>query len=399
MVFMDFKPYFSLTIFLSVIANLFVLVTVFSTIFLYRDGVFSFFFSEHIEEEKRELVLEKIFIEAEEYEERIIETVAFANPAVVSVIGELATSVPQERNYFERFLDMEGRSTSGGSGFLVSSDGHIVTNRHVVENDNLEYFVLMNNGNRYGVDVLDMDPFFDVAILKIDSDEVFNYLEFGDSNELQVGQTAIAIGNALGEFQNSVSVGVISGLSRSITAGGSGGRMEFFDEVIQTDAAINPGNSGGPLMDSRGFVIGVNSALALSSQNIGFAVPSNIIKPIVDSVKESGRIIRPFLGVRYVEVTPFVMQQEGISVDYGILLVSGSGPELPAVTPNSPAEMAGLKEGDIIVEMNGERLDERRVFARKIRQKRVGDTIELRVVRGEEDFKIEVELVEAPDNL
>ncbi len=392
-------------IFTVLILTLFILL-VSSLVFVYRgqilDHLASYYLA-HIESEHSD-EKEATFVTVD-HEKRVINAVAKADPAVVSVIGvrssSAGTRTPDsffEEFFFDPFFQPERGDVTGGSGFVVSSEGHVVTNRHVVESENVEYAVLTNDGRRHDVEVLDKDPFFDVAVLKITSEEKFEYLDFGNSNDLKVGQTVIAIGNALGEFQNSVSVGVISGLSRSIVAGGIRGGMEFFDEVIQTDAAINPGNSGGPLIDTDGRVIGVNSALALGSQNIGFAIPSNIVTPIVMSVKDHGRIIRPFLGVRYLEINSFLQARESLPVDYGILLVSGATNE-PAVTPGTPAEEVGLREGDIIVEMNGEKLDERRSFARKIRQKQVGDSIEMLVLRGDEEFTVNVTLVEAPEGL
>ncbi len=383
-------------IFLSIFALL-----AFAIVFIYRGPIFEHFASFYLEEMRGEYIGEDVDLSfvTLDHESRIIESVAKADPSVVSVVGIRSPS-EERRSFFDEFLfdpffRPDTETVSGGSGFIVSSEGHIVTNRHVVENDNVEYAVFTNDGRRHDVVVLDKDTFFDIAILKMNSEEDFKHLDLGDSGELRVGQTVIAIGNALGEFQNSVSVGVISGLSRSIVAGGVRGGTEFFDEVIQTDAAINPGNSGGPLMDIKGNVIGVNAAMALGSQNIGFAIPSNIVEPIVASVKETGRISRPFVGVRYLEITPFLQAHEDLPVDHGILLVGG-GANDPAVMEGTPADEAGLREGDIIVEVDGEKLTERRSFAFKIRQKRVGDEMELTVIREGEKFSVSVELTEAP---
>ncbi|MFP4539764.1 MAG: S1C family serine protease [Candidatus Paceibacterota bacterium] len=362
--------------------------------YIYRGPIFEHFASqylEEIEENKEEKESKEAPFASMDHEKRITEAVSVADPAVVSVVEDPSDS----EDPFDLFAD---RKEIGGSGFIISSEGYVVTNRHVVENENLEYAILTNDGERYEAEVLDKDPVFDVAVLKVSSDEEFQYLEFGDSEDLKVGQTAIAIGNALGEFQNSVSVGVISGLSRSITAAGVGGRAEFFEEVIQTDAAINPGNSGGPLMNIEGRVIGVNAALAISSQNIGFAIPSSIVEPVVRSVREEGRIIRPFLGVRYLEVDPYLQKRRDLPVDHGVLVASGDSNE-PAVVPDTPAAKAGLKEGDIILEMNGDELDERGSFAREIRKKQVGETIELLVLREDEEFVVEVQLTEAPEGV
>lgn len=375
-----------------------VLAVVFSAVFFNREHVFDFLKDGRLQDLTETDDGREVFTGVD-YERRVVSAVKEADPAVISVVS--TQMVPRgsypffEDNFPSPSRDIEGDETVGGSGFIVSSEGHIVTNRHVVDQEGAEYSVLTNDGKRYDVEVLDMDPLFDIAVLKIVSDEKFDHLEFGDSNSLEVGQTAIAIGNALGEFQNSVSVGVISGLSRSIVAGGLRGRAEFFDEVIQTDAAINPGNSGGPLLDIEGRVVGVNTALAMGSQNIGFAVPSDIVMPIVSSVKDLGYISRAFLGIRYVEITPLLKAQKDVGVDNGILLVGG-GEGQPAVEPGTPAERAGLEEGDIITHIDGEEIIEIRSFARKIRKKSVGDRVELTVVRSEEIFTVEANLIEAP---
>ncbi len=370
------------------------IVVLFSLLFLvslsfFREPVFNYLAFHYLENLENEDVFEELKSEflTEHHENRVIESVKKADPAVVSIVS-------QKESIF--LNDSVIEDIVGGSGFIVSPEGYVVTNRHVVENKAIDYAILTNDGKRYDVEVLDRDPLFDVAVLKIISEESFEYLIFANSDTIKVGQTAIAIGNALGEFQNSVSVGVISGLSRSIVAGGVRGGAEYFDEVIQTDAAINPGNSGGPLMNIEGKVVGVNSALALGSQSIGFAIPSNIVEPIVSSVKETGRIMRPFLGVRYVEINPYLQIRESLPVDYGVLLIGGNRNE-PAVSPGTPAEKIGLREGDIIIKINDEKLDERMSFARKIRQKKVGESIELTVIRGGEEFNVKVTLIEAPE--
>lgn len=224
-----------------------------------------------------------------------------ANPAVVSVI--VTKDVPVLERYYERIPFGNGavlriphvrqrgtqeQEVGGGSGFIVSPTGLMVTNSHVVSDPEASYTAFTNDGKKYDVEVVARDDALDIAVLKIKNFSVQNmpYLTFGDTSTLKLGQTAIAIGNALGEFRNSVSVGVISGLSRSITAGDGSGRSEQFENVIQTDAAINPGNSGGPLLDLRGLVIGVNVAVAGGAENIGFALPVDAVKRLVASVSQ-----------------------------------------------------------------------------------------------------------------
>jgi len=201
------------------------------------------------------------------------------------------------------------------------------------------------------------DPAHDLAILKIDAQNLPT-VELGDSDSIQVGQSAIAIGNALGEFRNTVSVGVISGLARTVTAGG-GNFVEDLTNLIQTDASINPGNSGGPLLNIAGQVIGVNTAVAQGAQGIGFAIPINELKQSIDSVKQNGKIVRPWLGVRYVMLNETIAKQNNLSISQGALIVRGDTRTDLAVVPGSPADKAGLVENDIILAVDGKTLDDK----------------------------------------
>jgi S1-C subfamily serine protease len=343
-------------------------------------------------------------------ESLIVSTIDRVNPAVVSVI--VTKDVPVYERYYESYNPWgwfggfsvprvrengtEEREVGGGSGFVVSADGLIVTNRHVVADDSARYSVLFNDGSSEEVEVLARDPLLDIAVLQIVNSEAsdFTYLEFGDSESLKLGQTVIAIGNALAEFRNSVSVGVVSGLSRSIVASDSMGRTEELNEVIQTDAAINPGNSGGPLLNTAGEVIGVNVATSRGADNIGFALPAHVVAQVVDSVEEFGEIVRPFLGVRYVMVTPELAEQNRLSVDYGALVLRGDSMEDLAVMPGSPADRARITENTIILEIDGERLGERDL-ARVLREKMVGETVELKLLQAGEEKTVTVTLDEA----
>lgn len=351
----------------------------------------------------------------------VVETVKQTQPAVVSIIitkdvpvvERFFESVPSPHNPFGDFFGgnsfpqfefrvprlrergTQRREVGGGSGFLVSADGLIVTNRHVVADETAEYTVFTNDGHKHEATVVARDPSNDIAILQI-SGGSFPFLTFGNSEGLQVGQTAIAIGNALSEFRNSVSVGVISGLSRSIVAGNSFGQSEQLDQVIQTDAAINPGNSGGPLLNSSGQVIGVNVAVALGSENIGFALPANTVKSVVQSVQKTGKIVRPFLGVRYLPVTPQLQEANKLSADYGVLVIRGETPQELAVVPGSAADKADIREGDIILEADGKRLTEETSLAMIIRTKNVGDTVRLKVLSQGSEKEVSVVLQEIP---
>lgn len=263
----------------------------------------------------------------------------------------------------------------------------IVTNRHVVEGDNLKYTITTYNGIQKEATLLAMDPVYDVAILKVVGSG-YPYFEFGNSDTVEIGESVIAIGNALGEFKNTVSLGVVSGLSRSVSASNdrSGGE-EKLDNLIQIDAAINPGNSGGPLVDLYGKVVGINVAVAKSSENIGFALSINSVKDIISSVVKTGKINRPYLGVRYLPINKEVQEKYNLSVDYGVLVLEGPDGE-PASSPGSPAERSGIKSGDVILSIDGKIINENENFAFIIRNKKVGSIIKLSIMRDKEVLTI-----------
>ena len=274
-------------------------------------------------------------IDSDQTQETIPRIVKEVSPAVVSII--ISKYVPvYEQGYYNPFgenspfdiripiLKQKGtklQEVGGGTGFVVSSDGLIATNKHVVLDDEAEYTVLTNDGKKYSAKVVDRDPLQDIAIIKIDANDL-PILKLGNSDNLEIGQTVIAIGNALGEFRNTVSSGIISGLLRTITAGG-GGMSEQLEDIIQTDAAINPGNSGGPLLNLNGEVIGMNTAVVQGAENIGFAVPINKVKRDIVDIKTKGKIIYAFLGVRYVLVTKAIAETNKLPVDYGALITKG----------------------------------------------------------------------------
>lgn len=346
----------------------------------------------------------------------IPDVVESAIPAVVSIV--ISADVPVIERYFEQYnpfgglfgenfgfevprqrsIGTEKREIGGGTGFFVSPDGYIVTNRHVVDTENAEYSVVTNDEKTYEVEIIAKDPTLDIAILKVKSDETFPYLEFGDVSSVRLGSTAIAIGNALAEFPNSVSVGVISGLSRNIVAGNSTGFTESLEEVIQTDAAINQGNSGGPLLNLNGRVIGVNVAVAGNSENIGFALPVDSVKNVYQSVKEHGEIVRPFVGVRYIQIDQTLAKENNLEYDYGILIIRGETREELAVIPGSAADKAGLEENDIILEIDNVKLDGSHSFANTIRTYQVGDTIQLKILHDGEEKTVSLTLEQAPNS-
>ncbi len=287
---------------------------------------------------------------------------------------------------------MEKKEVGGGTGFIISSDGMILTNKHVVLDKEAEYTVLTNDGKKFPAKVLARDPTQDLAIIKIEGND-FPVVKLGNSDNLQIGQTVITIGNVLGEFRNSVSVGVISGLGRTISASG-GGFYETLEDVIQTDAAINPGNSGGPLLNLKGEVIGINTAMALEAENIGFSLPINKAKKAIEQVKTLGKIVYPFLGVRYVLITDEVQKKNNLPVNYGAWVIKGNNPGEAAIDSNSAAQKAGLKEGDIILEFNGEKITTQNSLAKIIMRYNPGDKVTLKILRGAQEKIVEVILGE-----
>ncbi|MFM2424185.1 MAG: hypothetical protein RLZZ70_576 [Candidatus Parcubacteria bacterium] len=325
--------------------------------------------------------------------DHIPDMIARVNEAVVSIV--VTKDVPVYERYFDsinpfgdwfgfsvpriRENGTEEREVGGGSGFIVTTDGMVVTNRHVVSDDSARYSVIMKDGTSYEVEVLAKDPVLDIAILQIkNAPTTLPTLRFGDSDTVRLGETVVAIGNALAEFRNSVSVGIISGLSRSIEATDGSGVTEQLSNVFQTDAAINPGNSGGPLLNQKGEVIGVNVAATMGAENIAFAIPSAAVAAVVKSVEEYGTIKRPFLGIRYAMVTKRMIEQNNLAVDYGAVIVRGEGPDELAVMPGSPADVAGLRENDILLKINDEELRETDL-ATVLRAFAPGETIRVEV--------------------
>lgn len=284
----------------------------------------------------------------------VVDSVKKVQQAVVSIVFTKDVNLP---NFFG-FETPTQTQQGGGSGFILTSDGLIATNKHVANIDGAQYTVIAQDGKKYDAKVVSVDPVTDFAILKIDAKNL-PVVDFGDSDSLDIGQRVIAIGNALGEFQNSVTVGVVSGKERSLTASDtSGSASEALDGLLQTDAAINSGNSGGPLVNLRGQVIGINTATAAKGQaeGLGFAIPINSIKTAIDSVKKTGKITRAYLGVRYTPVDQKIAAIKGMKDARGVLVI-GSG-NMAAVEKDSPADKAGIKEGDIILKINNDDINE-----------------------------------------
>ncbi len=346
-------------------------------------------------------------------EEAVIDVVKKSMPAVVSVL--IIKEQPVYETYLEnqpsfvnpfglqiqnQFLKQKQVGTvkkqvGSGSGFVVSADGMVITNKHVVNDDTAEYKIVTNDGKRYDAKVLAKDPLQDLAVLQIvqktGSNEKFPTLKMGDSDNIQIGQTAIAIGNALGEFENTVSVGVISGLGRSLTAEGNG-VVETLEDIIQTDAAINKGNSGGPLLNLRGEVVGVNVAMSEEGQSIGFALAVNKAKKDIERVKNTGKIVYPFLGLRYTLITPDLQEEEKLPVDYGAWVAPPTDSKTPAIIKGGAAEKAGIKIGDIILEVDGKKITTTNSLAKMVQSHIPGDKITLTILRDSQTITTEVVL-------
>ena len=308
----------------------------------------------------------------------VIDAAKKVSPAVVSI-----TTTANVQDFFGQVFQQEG----GGTGFIITNDGLILTNKHVAEaGDTLK--VLMSDGKSYDAKVAALDPTNDLAILKIEATGL-PVVELGDSNALQIGQWVIAVGNALGELQNTVTVGVISARERQLTAG-AGSQAEQLNNLLQTDAAINPGNSGGPLVNLEGQVIGINTAIAGNAQNIGFVIPINQAKAAIDSYKKSGKIIKPMLGVRYLSLDHQIAQQLNLSVDHGAYVMPQAGQ--PAVVPGSPADQAGLQAGDVILEINGQTIDTNHALGGVIANFAPGDEISIKYWRSGQESTVKLKL-------
>lgn len=346
----------------------------------------------------------------------VINVVKRVSPAVVSIT--ISKDLPKIKKYYLPFHDFFGNQgliegyrqegkrkvqIGGGSGFFVDSSGIIITNRHVIAAPDVDYTIVAADEKEYKAEVLARDHVHDVAIIKVKDGKSrkFPTLELGDSGKVELGQEIVAIGNALGAFRNTVSTGVISGLSRFITAhDGVSGHAAELRGLIQTDAAINPGNSGGPLLDYDGKVIAVNVAIVLGAQNIGFAIPINSAKKDLEDLKQHGRIIQPFLGVRYIQINKKLREQftdrfqTNIPVDHGALVIREPGIGEPAVIPGSPAAKAGLMEGDIILEFNKKKINNKTPLQELIHQHKPGDVVDVKLLRGEKIGTTKVKLEE-----
>ena len=350
-----------------------------------------------------------------EYHERIVKTVHDTLPAVISIaiskeLAEITKEIPQGeigalspyRELLEQQLrrapkDEEGRvKLGGGSGFLISSDGLVLTNKHVVMDHKANYTVISTDGKHHEATVLARDPVKDIAVLRIRGSR-FPAIPFGNTASLKLGETVIAIGNALGEFQNSVSTGVVSGLSRLITATTDmSGNQERLRGLIQTDAAISPGNSGGPLVNMNGEVVGINVAVVFGAQNIGFAIPIEQAQKDLEEIRAHGHIRRPFLGIRYIVLNELLQKRFRLPVHRGALIANEGVPGEEAVVKGSAADKAGLEEFDIIVKGNGAAITADNTLEDIVASCAIGDKVTLTVLREGKELKKTLVLEEFP---
>lgn len=330
-------------------------------------------------------------------ESQIIRTIKKVMPAVVTiVVSKKAERVEEEMerecpehfkehmNIPEDKIDARGFvQVGGGSGFITDKSGIVLTNKHVISEPFAEYSVITNDGEKFHADILARDPIDDIAILKVAPGKTkLIEARLGNSNNVELGQTVLAFGNALGIFKSTVSSGIISGLSRAIEAKPEPeAPSQEMRGLIQTDAAINPGNSGGPLTDIMGNVIGINAAVIASAQNIGFAIPIQTAERDLKDIKKYGKIKRPLLGVRYLTITKDVKEKLGLGMDYGAL-VTKENPLSIAVAPGGPADKAGIRERDIILTWNDKKITADKTIQDYLENASVGDAIKLKILRG-----------------
>lgn len=317
---------------------------------------------------KRELVQE---------ESSVIAVVDKVSPSVVSIIIKTIN--------FDYFSGPQSTEEGIGTGFIVDKNGIIVTNSHVVEQEG-DYSVVLKDGSTYDVNKIHKDPSTDLAILEIKAKNLPAVI-LGDSDGIRVGQRAIAIGNALGRFQNTVTAGVISGIARQLTASGVAGDVKTYENAIQTDAALNPGNSGGPLLNSFGQVIGINVATTRGANNISFAIPVNTLTPILESFLKVGRIVRPYMGVSYTMV----------SKEIAAIRRLPEGAFISRILSDSPAQKAGILRGDIVTKFDGKNLSSDLSLSAAIAKKKVGDTLSIQIDRDGKQVELKVTLEEAPE--
>lgn len=338
----------------------------------------------------------------------IVEIAKKVCPAVITVVA--SKDLPKVENFYSfpfggkevivpklekgEKSKIEKTQIGGGSGFIVSEDGYVLTSNHVVSDTSAEYTVVVDPKHKYEAEILSRNPIQDIAILKIKDTKKFPYLEMADSNKIELGEEVVAVGNALGEFTDTLSGGIVSGLSRFITAfGGMDNQMQNLKGLIQTDAAINPGNSGGPLVNMDGKVIGINTATIMGAQNIGFAIPINYGKKDLDEIKRHGKIIVPFLGVKYVLISKEMAEANKLTSEDGALVARETLGEYPVIK-DSPAEKAGIKEWDIILDCNGEQITTKNPLNHILQKCKINADTPFKVLREGKTLNLKVKLIE-----
>jgi serine protease Do len=338
----------------------------------------------------------------------IVEIAKKVCPAVITVIA--SKDLPKAENFysfpygdkevmmpkFEKGQKgkVEKTQIGGGSGFIVSENGYVLTSNHVVSDTSADYTVIVDPRHKYQAKVLSRNPINDTAVLKIEGEKSFPYLDMADSGKIELGEEVVAVGNALGEFTDTLSAGIVSGLSRFITAfGGLDHQTQNLRGLIQTDAAINPGNSGGPLINMDCKVIGINTAMIAGAQNIGFAIPINYAKKDLEEVKKYGKIMMPFLGVKYVLVSKDMAEANKLPVNDGAVVVREALGE-PPVVRGSAADKAGVKEWDIILDCNGEKITAKNPLANILAKCKIGSETTMTVLRDGKKIELKVKLEE-----
>lgn len=313
-------------------------------------------------------------------EEDISSVASKVGPSVVSIVTS-----SQARSYFGATQNVEG----AGTGIVISSDGYILTNKHVVSNSE-KLSIITSDGTTYSdVKLVGTDPLNDLAFLKVGDVKDLTPATLGDSSSVRIGQKVVAIGNSLGEYQNTVTSGIISATGRPVTAR-EGNTTETLTDLIQTDAAINPGNSGGPLTNLSGQVVGINTAVAQDAQGIGFAIPINSAKGIIKNLFKSGKVERPYVGVNYVTITPDIAKEYNLPVKKGAYIYSEG--DTKVVIDGSPAAKAGIKSKDIITNVGDIDVGERGSVASLISEYSIGDKVQLTIIRDGKTITIDVTL-------
>lgn len=337
----------------------------------------------------------------------IIEIAKKVCPAVITVV--VSKDLPKVEDFYSfpyggkeyimPMMEKNGRGKiektqiGGGSGFIISADGYVITSNHVVADSSADYTVIVDPRHKYPAKVLSRNPINDVAILKI-SGKNLSHIDLADSDKIQLGEEVVAVGNALGEFQDTLSAGIVSGLSRYITAfGGIDHQTQNLRGLIQTDAAINPGNSGGPLVNMDGKVIGINTAMIMGAQNIGFAIPINYAKKDLEEIRKYGKIVVPFLGIKYVLLSKEMAQANKLPVENGAIVVREALGESPVIK-NSAADKAGIKEFDIILECNGEKITTKNPLANVLQKCKIGQETVFKVLRDGQKLALTIKLEE-----